>query len=311
MEVAEVLVTHRAGDLVHGQAAFAQQARRHFQPPRHQQRAEGRPAHGADAVRQVFRRISQAGRQLREGGVGVVPFEVGAHRLPQAGIGRGDAQPALQRFFIIRQVRKQQRHQLREDAVPARRLLCQGKDEVVHQVADGEHVFGLEEQVFPLAVLVEVAGEEAAHHVVVFHVVEHILQKGVGEDEVDAHVSFPRPQDAVADVLVQQQNVAALQGDAPPFDDVRDAARVHIHELGIVVPVFGEVDKAGVQAHVDLARAQHLFAVDDELFGEGVVVLFHLLPAEDEFFLCRKAAKVFDDLCVHASILSHFPKKSK
>ncbi len=127
---------------------------------------------------------------------------------------------------------------------------------------------------------VEIARKEVAHHGVVFHIVEHVLQKGVRSDEVDPQIAAVRAQDAVPDVSVEEEDVSAVQFDPLPADHVRHAPRVHVHELHIVVPVLGEVDKTRVQAKIDLLSAAEQFAAaHDERIRLGVVVPADALPS--------------------------------
>lgn len=139
------------------------------------------------------------------------------------------------------------------------------------------------------------------------YVPEYILQKRVRKDKVDADVLPLRAQHAVADVLVQEQDVPARKAYLFAADDVRHAARVHIHELHVVVPVLGEVGKTGVQAHVDLPPAEQLFAVYDKFFARRIVVLAdRRLPAEDARLLGGERRQPFDHFCVHMHIVTRF-----
>ena len=265
MEVRLVLVADRADDLVHAQLRRAQQPLRNAQALLLQERLKVLAEGLADPAREIGGRIADRLRKFGQGCFRITLPDVGGDGSAQHLFGRGDAQPVDERLFIAGKVGKEQGEQLRQYAVPARNAAHERIDEVVQQVADGENLLRAEEQVFSFAVRVEVPREKFAHDGIVFHVVKDILQKGVGDDEIDAEVLPLRPQDAVADMPVQKEDVPALQNELFRADDVRDAAFADVHEFHIVVPVFGEVDEPRVQPQIDLpVSAEQLFAVHDK-----------------------------------------------
>ena len=109
-----------------------------------------------------------------------------------------------------------------------------------------------------------------------------------------------------------KEDIALFERDRLLSDDVRNAAGVDVHEFHVIVSVFGEIDKAGMQAHIHLfVAAEQFFAVDDELFRKGIIRLLYFASAEDLPLFFGKTGQFFDNCLFHAFIVSSIYLKVK
>lgn len=274
VKMALVFVADGLDDLRHAQLRFREQALGNVQPLFDEQFLKGLPEQQGDAAGEVFLAVSEFGGELCERRVRIALLDVGGNRLFQPRFGGGYAQAVAQRVAVIGEVRKEQGNDLRQYGRIVGRMLYDGIDEVIHQIADGEVPLRAEVEVFSLAVGCKISREEFAHDGVVLHVMEYVFQKIVGNDKIKPDVALFGAQNAVPYMAVQKQYIAAAQRNFFRADQVRHAARINVHELHVVVAVFGEVDKARMQAQIDLliAAEQPLF-VDDKGIRQGIIVL--------------------------------------
>ena len=200
--MAAIFVPDRLHDLRRAQICFLEEPRRFIQSFIGKQLAEGLAEQSGNSARKVLRAVPEYLRKLGQRRARVALGYVGRNRLFEPRIGGGNAQSAPERFAVIGEVGKEKGNDLREDRAVVGGVLGERIDKVVRQVAHGEAVRRGKIQVFPLAVLFEIPHEEAAHDGVVAHIAEHLLQKIVRHDKIDAYVLLPRLEHAVADVAV-------------------------------------------------------------------------------------------------------------
>jgi len=123
---------------------------------------------------------------------------------------------------------------------------------------------------------------------------------------------FLRTQNAVSDMTVQKEDVAALERDRFFSDDVRNFPRVDIHKFHVVVGVFREVNEARMQPQVELLIFEQFLFVDDEAVRDGIVFpLYGALSLQNCPLFLRKLAEFFDDALIHDFILARFLEKVK
>ena len=305
VKVRLVFVSDGTNDFVHTQICCAQKFFRNEQTLFLYERLEISAERCMDLSGQIDGIVTDLFGKFPQGCPRVVLLDVCGHLLcEQGGIGQ-KSRVIDKSFSIICEVGKEKRNQLRGNSVVIGGMVYDGVDEIVHQVQYGETVRCFEKKVFRVSVGIEVSGQESAHDRVVFHIVKDVLQKGVRKNKVDADVRIACSQNAVAYVFVEKENIAALKSDLVLSDRVCDAARTYVHDLHIIVAVFGKVDKPRVQAQIDLFVAcKKLFAVYDKLLGRSVIVHADLfLVVQNLLFFRREPADFLKDLSVHAFII--------
>ena len=284
VEVADVLITHRNGDIRNIPVCVTKQECCLGKPFFLNQLGIGFSRFPLDLPGKPGSIVMQLLRQFRKAAVCIIGFHIPQY-LPNHRI---SLVIGTQGFRMPQKLHKEQCHRHLAHFPLAESILNQDPQQVLQKILNGLYFRYIEIQISGSGILAAKAINEEFPQGC-FFLADHGERRGEKfrqHDEVDRNIPFPCPAYFMGGALIQKQQVTLLQPDFLSVNDVGGFAAAHINHFHIVVSMLREVDEACMGTDGDeLTGSKQLAAIDGSFLALHVNIPVDIASAVQNFLL--------------------------